>query len=150
MPFKASPLRIFEAVIPSWKTHKGGSELANEPTVNSRELTAKRESTLQELEDPFASYVQEEPQTKLVMRHPVLYYRQFHRSNNNFSFIFTSFHSSHLSFAIISLHPEMACGFKWTLCPRETSLSRAHVIAETLQCRLEGLNEVDRAFVSVD
>lgn len=32
----------------------------------------------------------------------------------------------------------------------ETSLSRAHDIAETLQYCLEGLSEVDRAFVSVD
>lgn len=33
---------------------------------------------------------------------------------------------------------------------KETRLSKAHDIAETLQYCLEGLNEVDRAFVSVD
>lgn len=32
----------------------------------------------------------------------------------------------------------------------ETRLSRAHDVAETLQYCLEGLSEVDRAFVSVD
>ena len=32
----------------------------------------------------------------------------------------------------------------------ETTLSRAHDVAETLQYCLEGLSEVDRAFVSVD
>ena len=32
----------------------------------------------------------------------------------------------------------------------ETRLSRAHDVAETLQYCLEGLGEVDRAFVSVD
>ena len=32
----------------------------------------------------------------------------------------------------------------------DTRLSRAHDVAETLQYCLEGLSEVDRAFVSVD
>jgi len=36
------------------------------------------------------------------------------------------------------------------LLQRETKLERVHDVSETLQYCLEGLGEVDRAFVSVD